>query len=117
MVIISTSTVAVSIQAVSPVSSSCARAKAGLNAVRAARAKPGRRRPAGGSSLSIFIIGRLQSVACSCGLNRIVAGFAGPDAYRLLHVQDEDLAVPDLAGIGGGGDGFDGLLHGLVPHH
>src|SRR3954469_3196689 len=35
---------------------------------------------------------------------------AGADAYRMVEVDDEDLAVADLAGLGSGGDGVDGLV-------
>ena len=39
-----------------------------------------------------------------------VIGFAGADAHRMVEVDDEDLAVTDLAGLCGTGDGFDGLV-------
>src|SRR5947208_13333241 len=32
------------------------------------------------------------------------------DTNRMVEVDDEDLAVADLAGLGGGGDGVDGLV-------
>jgi len=32
------------------------------------------------------------------------------DAHRMVEVDDEDLAVADLAGLGSGGDGVDGLV-------
>ena len=35
------------------------------------------------------------------------AGFAGADADHVDDVGDEDLAVADLAGAGGGLDGFE----------
>src|SRR6185295_1694927 len=35
-------------------------------------------------------------------------GFAGADAHHLQDVGDEDLAVADAPGPGGGGDGLDG---------
>src|SRR5262249_36739837 len=37
-------------------------------------------------------------------------GFAGADANGAVETEDEDLAVADLAGLGGRGDGFDGLV-------
>ena len=39
---------------------------------------------------------------------RVVALFAGADADRLLDGHDEDLAVADLAGLGGVDDRLDG---------
>src|SRR5262245_52246092 len=53
---------------------------------------------------------------CSCTpttLQRRGVGFAGADSDRLLKVEYEDLAVADLARLGGGRDGFDGLF-GLI---
>src|SRR5438105_56745 len=37
-------------------------------------------------------------------------GLAGADANRMVEVDDEDLAVADLAGLGGRGDRVDGLV-------
>src|SRR6202041_476380 len=37
-------------------------------------------------------------------------GLAGADANRMVEVDDEDLAVADLPGFRGRGDGFDGLV-------
>ena len=37
-------------------------------------------------------------------------GLAGADAHGVLEIGDENLAVADLAGLGGRGDGFDGLV-------
>src|ERR1700754_2729336 len=37
-------------------------------------------------------------------------GLAGADANRVVEVDDEDLAVADLSGFRGGGDGVDGLV-------
>src|SRR5215469_5322004 len=37
-------------------------------------------------------------------------GFAGADSNRVVEVDDKDLAVADLAGLGRRGDGFDGLV-------
>src|SRR3984957_3140627 len=46
----------------------------------------------------------------SAGSQRRCVGLAGADAHRRLEVEDEDLAVPDLAGFRRPGDGFDGLV-------
>ena len=43
-------------------------------------------------------------------LQRVGACFTGPDPYRLLEIEHEDLAVADLAGIGGFFDRLDHLL-------
>src|SRR6202012_5043261 len=40
-----------------------------------------------------------------CGI-----GLAGADANRMVEVDDEDLAVADLSGLGRRGDRFDGLV-------
>ena len=40
-------------------------------------------------------------------------GLAGANADRMVEVDDEDLAVADLAGLGGRGDGIDGLVDGV----
>src|ERR1700755_1625214 len=37
-------------------------------------------------------------------------GLSRADANRMVEVDDEDLAVADLAGFCSGGDGFDGLV-------
>src|ERR1700758_5111344 len=37
-------------------------------------------------------------------------GLAGADANRMVEVDDEDLAVADLSGFRGRGDGIDGLV-------
>jgi hypothetical protein len=44
------------------------------------------------------------------GLERRSVGFAGADAYRLVETENEDLAVTDLAGFGGSGDGIDDFV-------
>jgi len=44
-----------------------------------------------------------KSEGCGIGLSRA-------DANRMVEVDDEDLAVADLAGFGCSGDGFDGLV-------
>ena len=41
---------------------------------------------------------------------RVGVGLAGADAHGLIDRRDEDLAVADLAGLGGVGDGFDHLV-------
>ena len=45
---------------------------------------------------------------CCAGLDGLVAGLLGADADGLDHGGDEDLAVADLAGLGGFHDGGDG---------
>src|ERR1700755_1952729 len=51
------------------------------------------------------------------GLKRVRAAFAGADAHGLLDAGDEDLAVADLAGVGGLLDGLDRALDlGVVDH-
>src|SRR3990170_570452 len=50
-------------------------------------------------------------------LYRLHSLLAGADANDLLHGVDEDLAVADLAGAGGGDDRLDAALHLLVRHH
>src|SRR4051812_13024395 len=49
-------------------------------------------------------------------LKRFSAGLAGADADGLLEIEDEDLAVADLAGVRGLLDGFDRLLEQLGFH-
>src|SRR5215211_366932 len=90
MVIISTSAVEVSIQAVSPV-----------------------------SSLSFIVyFPWIVDWLKSAGSQRLGAGLAGTDADRLLDRGDEDLAVADLAGAGGLADRLDRALdQGIVDHH
>src|ERR1700716_742890 len=46
----------------------------------------------------------------SAGSDRRSVGFAGADAHRAFEVKDEDLSVPDLAGLRRPGDGVDGLV-------
>jgi hypothetical protein len=43
-------------------------------------------------------------------VNCVVAAFAHPDPHRLFDRLDEDLAVADAAGLGGGGDERDDLV-------
>src|SRR5689334_8274446 len=43
-------------------------------------------------------------------LQRVFAGFAGADAHRLIQAEDENLAVTDLPGVSGLGDGFERAL-------
>src|SRR6185437_2127493 len=50
-------------------------------------------------------------------LQRVRAGLAGADAERLLDRRDEDLAVADLAGVGGLLDRLDGALDLAVVDH
>ena len=41
---------------------------------------------------------------------RVVVGFAGADAHRVIERGDENLAVADLSGLGGVGDRVDDLV-------
>src|SRR5699024_6638673 len=43
---------------------------------------------------------------------RVGTGFAGPDSHGLVDGVDKDLAIPDLAGLGGADDRID---HGIDP--
>src|SRR5258708_37777347 len=64
--------------------------------------------------------GRGRPAAASPGgvaSERVGAGFPGADAQRLLDRRDEDLAVADLAGMGGLLDGLDGALDLAVVDH
>jgi hypothetical protein len=45
-----------------------------------------------------------------CSLQGIDTGFTGTDANNFFEVEDEDLAVTDLAGAGGSFDGFNDLI-------
>src|SRR5215813_10746156 len=117
MVIIRTSAVEVSIQAVSPVSSlglsSAASASAGKSNA-AIPAKP----PSDEWTFSFIVLpSRPKLLSWLAGLERIGAGLAGADADRLLDAGDEDLAVADLAGAGRLADRLDRTLdHGVVDH-
>src|SRR6185312_11872848 len=50
---------------------------------------------------------------CRAGSERRGVGFAGADAHGVVEAEDENLAVADLAGLGGARDGRDHLV-GLV---
>src|SRR6266567_4375349 len=50
-----------------------------------------------------------QASTCA-GSQRRGVGFAGADAYGVVDVVDEDFAVADLAGFGGGRNGIDDLV-------
>src|SRR5690606_33459900 len=52
----------------------------------------------------VLLLGRGVRRAC---LDRVGIGFAGTDADGLLQIDDEDLAVADLAGVGRLGDRLD----------
>src|SRR5206468_3558775 len=98
MVISSTSIVAVSIQAVSPESSFA-------GAAAWARALQGRRAATSAGARAL----RMTS-------ERIGVDLLGADTNGLFQVDDEDLAVADLARAGGVGDRLDGPLQLLVGH-
>src|SRR3954453_17595457 len=44
---------------------------------------------------------RLMPAPVMTGSERVGVGFAGTDAHRVFDRRDEDLAVADLAGLGG----------------
>src|SRR5579864_689094 len=50
------------------------------------------------------------------GSQRAVVGLPGADAYHALDIGDEDLAVADLAGLGGLHDGLDHLINQVAAH-
>src|SRR5215510_6773313 len=47
----------------------------------------------------------------------VVAGLAGADAYGLLHIRHENLAVADATRLRRGDDRVDGLFHHAVAEH
>src|SRR5205085_1360024 len=56
--------------------------------------------------------GNLNDIVFSCpkirvGLECRGVCLAGADTHRAFQIEDEDLAVADLAGLGGRSDGFD----------
>src|SRR5262245_9485512 len=55
------------------------------------------------SSSCSQVLARARSERCS-------VGFAGADAYGVIEVENEDLAVADLAGLCRAGDGVDHLV-------
>src|SRR5216684_7496199 len=115
MVIISTSAVEVSIQAVSPLSSLGLSSAANASAGRSSMAVPARPPNAELSFSFIVLPSPLKLLAWSAGLKRVDARLASADADRLLHSRDEDLAVADLAGARRLADRLDGTLdHGVV---
>lgn len=56
----------------------------------------------------------LEGAHAGCLSDGVLAHFARTDADRLLDLVDEDLAVADLAGVGGLANGLDGLLENVV---
>ena len=74
--------------------------------------RPGRERgrTANQAACSAFSSFRsLQFPLSAFASQGLVARLAGAHAHRLLDVEDEDLAVADLAGPGGGGERLDHL--------
>src|SRR6187397_3127008 len=57
---------------------------------------------------------RVTSFLMAFPLQRFRAGFAGADADDLQQVEDEDLSVADLPGVGGLLDRLDGPLEEIV---
>src|SRR5690554_901047 len=104
MVINSTSTVAINIQAVSPEFISCANKAVGLSAASAATSVPERFQIEVGilfHSIDWFCIQALLKLRSEfAGLNGIVAGFTRADTDGLFNVVNENLAVTDLARVG-----------------
>ena len=49
------------------------------------------------------------------GSNGVRASLAGPDPDRLLHGEDEDLAITDATGVGRLHDGLHDLVDHVVP--
>src|SRR4051794_14225611 len=110
MVIIRTSAVDVSIQAVSPESSlgfsSAAQAAIG-RAIIGREGAPAAPRPVA-KSRNLRIIGTSSSLCFGCWASqRFDAGFTGANADRLVDAVDEDLAVADLSRAGRLGDRLD----------
>src|SRR5262245_3689447 len=112
MVIISTSAVAEIIQAVSAPSifavASCASTGAAAKMKLSVAAMPHAIRP-----LSLVM---LVPPGCFARLQGVHVGLAGPDAHRFIDRRDEDLAVADLARLGGRNDGFDHGCHAIGRH-
>src|SRR6187402_1192838 len=123
MVIISTSAVEVSIQAVLPVSSTgvgaagAAAAAAGAASCAKAATLPNAARASEPSAAARPVVFKVEGIfiELSIGIRvrrseRVGVCFAGTDAHRLIDAEDEDFAVADLAGLGGRRDGFDGFV-------
>src|SRR3954462_678171 len=121
MVISRTRTVAVIIQALSPLLMTRAAGARGpaaapavgagdgsINGGAAARAVS----PASPAPISFLdvMVELLFASLDMCGLQRRGVGFAGADADGVVDVVDEDFAVADLAGLGRRGDGVDDLV-------
>src|SRR6516225_11095364 len=58
----------------------------------------------------------LRDRRAGLGLQRAVVGLPGADTDDALDVGDEDLAVSNLAGLGGLHDGLDDLIDQITPH-
>src|SRR3982750_1365244 len=112
MVIISTRAVEASIQAVSPVSIFGPSSAMAGAAASSAIAAPASTR----AGILIVVVSPVRSGAASAASERRRVGLAGADAERRLHVQHEDLAVADLVGAGGLGDGLAHRIDQLVRH-
>src|SRR4051812_42128893 len=124
MVIISTSAVEVSIQAVLPVSRTGVGAAAGAAAAAAGAAScakaatlPSAARASVPRRAARPVVFKVEGIfiELSIGIRvrrseRVAVCFAGADAHRLVDAENEDLAVADLAGLGSGCDRFDGLV-------
>ena len=96
MVIISTSTVATIIHAVSPeLSSSAAMASVGMT----------ENSPTQIAAKRLF--NNLLILNSPKRLQRFSAGFTSTDSYNLFNWSDKNLAITNLAGVGCAADGFD----------
>src|SRR5215471_4730898 len=58
----------------------------------------------------------LSPPLCVRLLQRVGVGLAGANTHGLIDGGDEDLAVADLAGLGGRDDGFDDGCHAIGRH-
>src|SRR5579859_7373668 len=121
MVISSTRPVETRIQAVWPESRCGVTAAAGSAAPGGvaswAKARPAASSEATPTAIALparivrFIISKPPKTSC---LQRVIVGFARADADRLHDVEDEDLAIADLAGLGGGLDRLHHAVDDLV---
>src|SRR5690606_25980899 len=103
MVMNSTRAVEVSIQAVSP------EFRVAVSSWAMARPEKPRdnRAPSPANFRRVMVVYSWGGVGSEGALDRVGTGFAGTDADGLLQVDDKDLAVADLAGIGRLADGLD----------
>src|SRR5471032_2619522 len=117
MVIKRTSTVDVSIQALSPLLTVGAAAAGAAFSARVGSTKSAVRAraatPASPTRISVFNVMVELLFASFEGSQRSRIGLTGANSHGVIDVVDEDLAVTDLAGFGRGGNGVDNFA-GLV---